>query len=135
MSAPHRHQVQKEFRAESHSLWRIIFAPTIWAVHFLVSYGGAAVWCAKIAGPGAPIQGLRIGIGVGTVLALGVILWLGWQSWRQWDRIADGDIDNNKPTDEDRHQFLGNAAFLLSIISFIGVAYTAIPVIFIESCR
>ena len=32
------------------SLWLLTFGPGIWAVHFLLCYVTAAVWCARVAG-------------------------------------------------------------------------------------
>ncbi len=124
-------QEASEFHAEATSLWRITFGPLIWAVHFVVSYGAAALICAR----GGSLDALRIGIGGGTVLALAAIVWLGWMSWRQWDIIRDRDWENDGGTSEDRHQFLGHAAFLLAIISFIGVCYVTLPIILIGTCR
>lgn len=124
-------QEAREFRSEAMSLWRITFAPTIWAVHFVASYGLAALICAK----GGSVGTLRLGIGIGTVLALAGIGWLGWKAWRQWDIVQDRDWENDTGTSEDRHQFLGHAAFLLAIISFIGVAYVALPAALIGTCQ
>ena len=121
-----------EFRAEALSLWRITFGPLIWALHFVASYGAAALVCAK-ASAGA-VEALRVGIGVGTLLALALILWLAVRAWRQWDLQRDPEWENDKGTNEDRHQFLGHAAFLLSVISFIGVVYVALPALLIGSC-
>ena len=36
---------------QDESYWRLASAPVIWALHFLLSYATAAVWCAKVAGP------------------------------------------------------------------------------------
>lgn len=127
-----RHDEAQEFRAEATSLWRITFSPLIWAVHFVTAYGATALICAKTAP--ATVLALRLGIGIGTIVALVAIVWLGWRSWRQWDLIQDREWENDAGTDEDRHQFLGHAAFLLSIISFIGVVYVSLPALLIESC-
>ncbi|KEJ95295.1 hypothetical protein [Pseudosulfitobacter pseudonitzschiae] len=120
-----------EFRSEAVSLWRITFAPLIWAVHFAACYGATALVCAK---DGA-VDGLRLGIGIGTGVALVAIVWLGWQAWQQWDLVRDRDWENDQGTGEDRHQFLGHAAFLLAVISFIGVSYVALPALLIGTCR
>lgn len=125
-------QDRREFRAEALSLWRITFGPTVWALHFAASYAATALVCAKL-GPEA-VTPLRWGIGLGTLLALALILWLGLQAWRQWDLLRDREWENDKGTSEDRHQFLGHAAFLLALISFIGVVYVALPALLIESC-
>ena len=121
----------REFRAESMSLWRITFSPVIWALHFAACYGATAVICAK----GVSVDALRLGIGIGTIAALAGILWFGWRSWRQWDIIRDRDWENDTGTSEDRHQFLGHAAFLLAIISFIGVVYVSLPPLLIGTCQ
>lgn len=124
-------QDQAEFRDESASLWRIAFSPTVWATHFLLCYAGGAVWCAKF----GAVQGvtfLRISVAGLTVLALALIVWQGWRSARQWGPQAT-EQDLHHP--ESRHRFLGHAAFLLSIISGVGVVYVALPALFIASCR
>ena len=123
-------QEKREFRAEFLSLWKITFAPAIWALHFVICYGATALICAK----GGSVTALRLGIGIGTALSLICILWTGWLAWRQWDIISDREWENDAGTSEDRHQFLGHAAFLLAIISFIGVIYVALPALLIESC-
>ncbi len=122
---------RREFREERESLWRITLAPATWAVHFVICYAAAAVVCAK-----APdsIGTLRLGIGALTLLALGLIGWLGWRAWVQWDVRTTGDYRNPLGEAEDRHQFLGHAAVLLSVISALGVLYVALPALFIRSC-
>ena len=126
------HEDRDEFTDESTSLWRIAFAPTVWAFHFLFCYGGAAVWCAKFGGtPGVTF--MRLSILVLTLLALGLIVWLGWRSVHQWEPHEAQAEALHSP--EGRHRFLGHAAFLLSVISFVGVLYVALPALFIGSCR
>jgi hypothetical protein len=128
---------EQEFREEEASLVRITLAPTVWAVHFLLSYCTTAIFCAKLAEPQAAIEALRWGIGAATLVALGVIAWAGARSWRQWrEGNEDGLIEEDAAgSGEDRHQFLGHAALLLSVISFIGVVYTALPALLAASCR
>ena len=51
--------------SEKHqSLWLLTASPTIWAAHFLLSYATAAIWCAKIAGPGGSLTTVRVAIAV-----------------------------------------------------------------------
>ena len=126
---------EQEFSEEADSIWRITFAPLVWALHFVTSYGATAVWCAKLAGPGEPIPFLRLGIAALTAVALAMIAWVAWRAWRQWDFTVDWDYVHDQGASEDRHEFLGHAAFLLAIVSFIGVVYVAMPALFIESCR
>ncbi len=139
MKGPKRTSEGRSFAEERASLARITAAPLTWAAHFVLSYAAAAVWCAgKGAGPGAAVAQmlpLRIGLGAATLVALGVIAWLGWRSWRQWDLLDDYDYEHETGVGEDRHEFLGHAAFLLSVVSFVGVAFTALPLIFVATCR
>lgn len=123
---------EDEFRDENRSLWRIALAPTVWAFHFLFCYCGAAIWCAKHGGVEG-ITFLRLSIAALTVLALAIIGWQGWRSFHQWDPHETSEAELRFP--ESRHNFLGHAALLLSIISAIGVIYVAMPAIFIATCR
>lgn len=127
-------QTSEEFREERDSLWRIALCPTIWALHFVISYGAAALTCARFAEvPGAAVW-LRVGIGGLTLLALGLIAGLGWRAWVQWDVVRDRAWENDQAQGEDRHQFLGHATFLLAIISAIGVIYVALPAVLTVGC-
>ena len=132
MSDIRKAQDRREFRTEALSLWRITFGPLVWALHFAVSYAATALVCAKL-GEEA-VAPLRWGIGLGTLLALALIFWLGLQAWRQWDLRGDPEWENDEGSSEDRHRFLGHAAFLLALISFIGVVYVALPALMIGSC-
>ena len=121
----------KEFAENADSLWRITLGPLIWALHFVACYAATAVWCAKAGGDLGP---LRIGIAALTVLSLAGILWVAWRSWKQWDYLDDHDYAHDRDTTEDRHEFLGHAAFLLCIVSIIGTVYTALPALFVATC-
>lgn len=39
----------------------LVASPMIWAVHFLLSYVTAAIWCAKV---GGALDGVRVSIAV-----------------------------------------------------------------------
>ena len=134
-AAPRRKEEKQAFAEESASLWRITFSPALWAVHFVASYGATAVFCAKFGRDAESILPFRQGVGAATLLVLAAIGWLGWRSWRQWSYLETGDYENALANEEDRTQFLGHAAFLLSIVSFVGVIYTGLPVLFVETCR
>jgi len=126
-------QEVQEFAEESDSLWRIIVSPVIWVFHFLACYIATAIICAQ-ASTGDPIMTLRGFIAIVSVISLAGILYIGWRSWKQWGFYDDGVKVQNLPTPEHRHEFLAHASFLLSIVSFIGVFYVAIPAIFLDSC-
>ncbi|WP_134682059.1 hypothetical protein [Paracoccus ravus] len=118
-------------RSRHDSLWYMIFAPGIWALHFVAVYGWAATICAK----GAPYGLARIGIAAVTVIALVLILWHGVLAWRQWDLLDDGDHVHARPTAGDRREFLGHAGLLLAIVALVGVVFVSLPAIFIGDCR
>lgn len=129
---PSPDEERREFREEAESLWRITLAPVTWAAHFALCYAVAAVVCAKAPGM---LATARIGLAVATLVALALILWLGWRAWQQWDLRNTGDYRNPLGEAEDRHQFLGHAAVLLALISGIGVIYVALPVLLLETCQ
>lgn len=132
MSDIQDHQDEREFSQEKWALWRITLPPTIWAVHFVLSYGGAAVWCAK-EGEIHGVTFARISILGLMVVALAAIGWLARRSIRRWRPHEKHPNDLSHP--EGRHRFLGHAAFLLCIISAIGVVYVSMPALFMETCR
>ena len=125
----------KSFAEEADSLWHITFAPLIWAVHFGVGYAATAIACARAPDPDAPLDGLRLALGALTLAALVGIGWVARHAWRRWDFLDDRDYEHEAAIEEDRHEFLGHAGFLLAIISFIGVLYVAMPALLLESCR
>ncbi|WP_145106954.1 hypothetical protein [Cereibacter sediminicola] len=126
---------EKEFSEERASLWKITFAPTIWAVHFVTCYAAAAVFCARFPGAEAQVHLLRWGIALLTLVALAGIVLVGISAWRQWDFLDDYDYAHAGGNSEDRHEFLGHAAFLLAIVAFVGTVYTALPALFSGTCR
>ncbi|MGV6874183.1 hypothetical protein ACUSIJ_16035 [Pseudochelatococcus sp. B33] len=132
MSGIDNREDEVEIAAERGSLWRITLPPLVWAGHFLLCYVAAAIWCAKVGDAGG-LTFLRLGIGAATLAALGLIVGLGLRSARQWG--PDDSVSGNVHRPESRHRFLGHAALLLSIISFVAVVYVAMPAVFIESCR
>lgn len=121
----------EEFAEERASLMKITMGPLIWAAHFVICYGLVAVTCAK----GWDIEMVRAGLVVFSFASLGAIIWVGWNSWRQWNPHETGDYFNNWGRAEDRHHFLGHAAFLLAIISFLGVVFTSLPLVMLGGCQ
>ena len=114
------------------TLWPILFGPTIWALHFLVCYVFAAVFCAKTGGS-ADFSTVRLVVAVATALALAAIAFAGFLGYRQW--AIERDVRQDRPTDVDRRQLLGQAAILLCGLSGVAVVYVALPALFIASCR
>jgi hypothetical protein len=116
------------------SLWLLTVAPVIWSAHFLLSYITAAIWCAKLAGPGGPLGGARTAIAVYTAVALlgiGITGWIGLRRHTYGDAETPHDFDSP----EDRHRFLGFATLLLSALSAVATLYVALAAVFVGTCR
>ena len=118
---------------ERDTLWLITFSPTIWAVHFLLSYLATSVWCAKVAGRSGELGDIRIFIGVLTLVALAGIALTGWRGWRK-HRFGNATAPHDFDTPGDRHRFLGFSTLLLSGLSFVATIFVALCVVFIRSC-
>ena len=116
------------------SLWLLAASPLVWVAHFLLAYCTAAVWCAKAAGPDAPLGPVRPAIAAYTVAALAAIVWIGWRGWKRHSLHHPIDLPHEKDTPEDRHRFLGFATMLLSGLSGIAVLYEALAAVFMETC-
>lgn len=118
---------------EIETLWTLFTGPVVWAVHFLVCYVGAAIFCAKQPDIAAGFGMVRMGIAFATVLALAMIALSTWLAWRQWG-FGMHDPPHDDPTGHDRKLFQGFATLLLSGLSFVGVIYVALPALFIAGC-
>lgn len=125
-------QLRGQDTRRARSLWPMVFAPIVWALHFCTSYAIAAIWCNKIAGDA---DVLRLTLTVVSLVALVMIVFIGWRSWRQWDYTDDYDYQHDDCTDEDRREFLGHAGFLLAIISAVGVIYATLPTYLTDICQ
>jgi len=115
------------------SLWWLAAAPAIWALHFLLSYATAAVWCAKHAGAGDSVRGAQFAIGAYTLIALAGIsvVWVrGVRHHRHGDEAPPHDADSR----EDRHRFLGFASALLAGLAAIAIVYEMTAVMLMRSC-
>lgn len=112
------------------TLWTLIVPPTSWAAHFLFSYLWASVKCAK-AGSFATAPWVFWG---GTVLALLVIIASGAIALVQSHTSGDHP-PHEEGTKIDRLRFLAYSTLLLAGLSFVGVLFTATPVLFLMDCR
>ncbi len=88
------------------SLWLLTFGPGIWAIHFLLCYVTAAVWCAKVAGRTGLLGDASLLVGLYTLVALVGIGLTGWRGYRQ-HRFGHADPPHDFDTAEDRYRFLG----------------------------
>jgi hypothetical protein len=123
----------KETSEKRQSLWLLTASPVMWAAHFLLSYGTASVWCAKVAGPGGALGGVRTAIVVYTIVALAGIGVIGWVGYRRHSH-GDASLPHDDDTPEDRHRFLGFSTVLLSALSAVAVVYAALVVVFFRDC-
>jgi hypothetical protein len=119
---------------EKESLWRLIVSPTIWAVHFMLCYITAAVWCAKFAPRFGSLEPVRWAIAIYTVMALSGIAWNGWDGLRR-HRFGSESLPHDFDTPGDRHRFLGFATVLLAGLSAVATLFAATVVVFFEDCR
>lgn len=114
------------------TLWPFLSGPSIWAVHFLVCYVTAAVFCAKL-GSAADFAIIRTVVAGATAIALAGVAVAGIQAYRQWS--IERDFVHDEPTEVDRRQLLGQAGMLLSGLSALAVIYVALPALFIGGCQ
>jgi hypothetical protein len=134
MRSPFEQEELKSWAEERDSIWHIAFGPLIWVTHFVLTYGGTSVACFKLYEFGWAMPFLRGSIAAITALALVGIGIVAWRSWKRWDYLDDYDYEHERSVEEDRHEFLGHAAFLLAVLSAVGVVYVALPAIFMDSC-
>jgi hypothetical protein len=121
--------------AEQHqSLLLLTASPVVWAVHFLLCYITAAIWCEKLAGLDKSLWEVRLAIAAYTVVALVVIGTVGWIGYRRHS-FGSADLPHDDDTPEDRHRFLGFSTLLLSGLSAVATLYAALVAVFIGSCH
>ena len=123
-----------ETAEKNQSLWLLTASPVIWAAHFLLCYATAAVWCAKVAGLGGPLDSARIALAIYTAVALATIAFIGWIGYRRHS-FGHATLPHDDDTPEDRHRFLGFAILLLSGLSAVAVIYAALVIFFFRSCH
>jgi hypothetical protein len=122
-----------DFPEQHESLWVLVAPPAIWAVHFVLSYGTAAIWCAKYVGPDGSLAFARGAIATYTALALAAVAVVGWRGYRR--QTATGAASRTFDAPLDRHRFLGFVTVLLSCLSALAILYAALVVVIIGSCR
>ncbi|RWJ04929.1 MAG: hypothetical protein EOR25_29580 [Mesorhizobium sp.] len=121
------------FPKEIESFWTLFTAPVVWAVHFLICYLGAAVYCAKQHLFTFDFAVVRVGVAVATAVALILIALSAFLAWRQW-RFGEHDPPHDDPTGLDRRLFQGFATLLLSGLSFVAVVYVSLPALLLTGC-
>lgn len=115
------------------TIWLLAAGPTVWAVHFLLMYVTAAVWCAKTSrdAPLGDVRWVLVGYTVVALIAIAHFLRRGWRLHRRGGEALPHDAD----TAADRRRFMGFSAVLLSGLSIVAVVYATMPVFVIGTCR
>ena len=124
----------KQLAEEHESLWRLTAAPLLWALHFLLTYCTAAIWCEKFIGRDGQLGNVRGAIAVYTVVALLGIVAVGWQGFQRHS-FTGSTLPHDFDSPVDRHRFLGFATLLLAGLSAIATIYVAMTAVFIDSCH
>ena len=119
---------------EEGSLWIMIAAPCVWALHFLVAYWAAAVWCAKISERTEDILVVRIAVGLLTVVALAVVAWLAWKAVSSYRARLLIQENLTEHSEAERTRFLGHATLLLCSLSAAAIVFDAMPALVFDSC-
>jgi hypothetical protein len=126
-------ELKDDISEDRQSLWLLTVSPAIWAMHFLFSYIGVAVWCGKLADRASTIDPIRIIILLTAIVALAGIGFTARLGWRKHS-FGDAEPPHDKDTPEDRHRFLGLATVLLSGLSAIATIYVVIATLFTSNC-
>ncbi|MDY8109093.1 hypothetical protein U0C82_08035 [Fulvimarina sp. 2208YS6-2-32] len=116
------------------TIWTLIAAPTIWALHFLASYVVASVDCAPNVDIFQTITAARWMIFGLTIVALVLIGLIFLRSLGEWRGHGGGTV-NDEATDLSRERFLEFSTVLLAGLSFIAVVFVALPAFFNVDCR
>lgn len=115
-------------------IWTLVYAPTIWALHFLACYVGAAWLCARAGSPWADLAGYRVFVALATAAALAAILLVGWHGGRLYG-FGLPEPPYDRDSEEDRRRLLATSVTLLSGLSFVATLFTALPAAWVLDCR
>lgn len=125
-----------EARTEAQESLLTLAAPLLtWAAHFLLSYVTAAVICAKVAGAGGPLGAARWAILAYTTAALALVAWLGWRGYTRQRNPAGEAPASAAGSARSRQRFFGFTTLLLACLSALAIAYGALVLAFVRSCR
>ncbi|MCP3054072.1 hypothetical protein [Aurantimonas marianensis] len=117
------------------NLWTLITPPTLWALHFLVSYVLAAYECTPNDRIFETIGGARVAIAGVTLVALILIAAVFRRAWRDWRGGGGSRFYNDEDTEAARERFLEFSTVLLAALSFVAVLFVALPVLINADCR
>jgi hypothetical protein len=115
-------------------VWIVPASPVVWALHFMLCYVTAAIWCGRVAGPQDSLGAARLAIGVYTVIALTAIATIGWLGYRA-HTLGGEEPPHDADSPHDRHRFIGFATLLLSGLSAVATIYSALAALIIRTCE
>jgi hypothetical protein len=114
-------------------LWIVPGPLVIWAVHFMLSYVTAALWCGRLGGRPESLavpQAVLAAYSGAALLAIGAI---GRMAYRAHG-FGAADLPHDADSPSDRYRFIGFAALLVSALSAIAVLFTAVSAMLVERC-
>lgn len=113
------------------SIWILVAAPTLWAIHFVASYVLAATWCAKV---GQSLSGPAwIIVGMGAV-CIALILWLAVIAIRRYGAVFLIFEEITESSKKGRDKFIGHVSLLLCTLSAVAILFTVIPGFVFSTC-
>lgn len=113
------------------SVWILVAAPTIWAVHFVASYVIAAVWCAKVGASLVEPRWIIAGLGL---VGIALIAWLGRIAMRRYGGIFLVFEEITDSSERGRDRFIGHVSLLLCVLSAVAILFTVIPGMVFSTC-
>jgi len=129
------HQQPETGHETGTDLWRVIAAPSIWAVHFLVCYVVGAVYCEK-AGRSVTLLPVQWIVGFATAVALALVALLIRSLWKVRGRsVATQNYSFSGNIPQERHRFLSHVALMLCALSIAAIVFGTIPAVILETCR
>lgn len=116
------------------SLWRLALSPSVWALHFLLCYITAAIYCAKFAEGRDGLVIVRLVITAYTAVAVGVIGTDAFNAARRL-RACGKAPPFDQDTPEDRHRFMAFSTLLLAGLSLVATVFSGLVAVYFENCQ
>lgn len=106
----------------------------VWALYFVVAYSLVGLGCERglFLRRLATLPALSWILMLTTAAALALIAWLGWHALRRWRELRDRGDTPTRP--QPRERFMRLATALLTLLAFIAVVFTAVPVFMVPPC-
>ena len=111
--------------------WGLLAPPAVWAAHFLLSYGVASVYCAKLGADAglSPVRWFIAGLTGAAFLGLAVLGLKGRALWRSDDQAAAA-----APELAARQRFIGATTLLLTGLAAFATLLSALVAVFVSTC-